>query len=329
VLFQTLAIGSITLRNAVFVAPMSGVTDAGFRRIAHGFGAGATVSEMVASDHYVKGQEETRLRAEGEGLSPHIVQLAGCDAGWLSEAAKLAEQSGANWIDINMGCPAKRVTGGYAGSALMRDLDHATRLIKATVDAVNVPVTVKMRLGWDDAKINAPELARRAEEVGARLITVHGRTRQQFYKGQANWAAVRAVVEAVHCPVIVNGDIGSCHDARKALAASGATGVMIGRAIMGRPWLAASIARELATGEPLTVSRQDMLRAAQEHYSWLIAAMGREIGLRHARKHVAAYFDAAGHNGSLREAALVSEDPDFVLQALGEAFAMEDQRVAA
>jgi tRNA-dihydrouridine synthase B len=319
-----LAIGSVALANPVFVAPMSGITDAGFRRIAHRFGAGATVSEMVASDHYLAGQEETRLRAEGEGITPHIVQLAGCSAEWLAEAARLGESSGADVIDINMGCPAKRVTGGYAGSALMRDLDHAVGLIEATVKAVAVPVTVKMRLGWDADSINAPELARRAELAGARLITVHGRTRQQFYKGNADWQAVRAVVEATRLPVIVNGDIGDAQEARMALAQSGAAGVMIGRAVLGRAWLAGQIACQLQGQGANPPSLQERSDAAIEHYLWLIGAMGRENGTRHARKHVAAYFDDAQTGSGFaaeRTEALTSTDPDKVVRSLARAFA--------
>lgn len=224
---------------------MSGVTDLVMRRIAARFGAGLVVSEMVASDELVRGSEEARLRAEGQGLSPHVVQLAGCDAGWLGEAARVAEASGADIIDINMGCPAKKVVGGWAGSALMRDLDHAIGLVQATVAAVKVPVTVKMRLGWDDASRNAPELARRAVAAGAALITVHGRTRQQFYKGSADWSAIAPVRAAGTFPLVANGDIATAAQARDCLDRSGADFVMIGRAAMGRPWLVGEIGAAL------------------------------------------------------------------------------------
>src|SRR6201996_8503643 len=207
---------------------MSGVTDAPFRRLAARLGAGLVVSEMTASDDLAHGRPMSRLRCEAAGVGAHVVQLAGCEAHWMGEGARIAEAAGADIIDINMGCPARHVTGGQSGSALMRDLDHAVSLIEATIAAVKVPVTLKMRLGWDDRSLNAPELARRAEASGVQMITVHGRTRCQFYKGEANWNAVRAVKDAVTIPVVVNGDITSFDRAVGALEMSGADAVMIG-----------------------------------------------------------------------------------------------------
>jgi nifR3 family TIM-barrel protein len=291
------AMGSIPVEGRAVLAPLSGVTDLIFRRIARRFGAGLVISEMVASDEFVLGAEEARLRAEGEGISPHVIQLAGCHPRWMGEAARLAEGSGAAVIDVNMGCPAKRVTGGYAGSALMRDLDHATRIIEATVAAVRCPVTVKMRLGWDHASLNAPDLARRAEALGAAAVTVHGRTRQQFYKGAADWTAIRRVAESVRIPVIANGDIATVADARRCLKVSGAAAVMIGRKAIGQPWLVGQIGAELDGREAVEPGPADKAAAAIEHYEGLLALYGRDIGIRHARKHLAAYADEARRFG--------------------------------
>ena len=305
-----ICIGGLRLAGQVFLAPMSGVTDIGMRRIAHRHGASLVVSEMVAADEFLNGRSEARLRAEGEGISPHAVQIAGCDPALMAETARLVEASGADIVDINMGCPSKRVNGKLSGSALMRDLDQATALIEATVAAVKVPVTVKMRLGWDSSSLNAPELARRAELSGARLITVHGRTRVQFYTGQADWAAIRAVREATSLPLVANGDGASLVDARQMLALSGADAVMIGRAAVGRPWLAGEIDAGLA-GKPFQpLSAQAQCAAALEHLESLLSTMGAHQGLRHARKHLAAYADRrlADIPPDVRRARLVTTD---------------------
>src|SRR5215831_6503689 len=291
---RSLTIGPVPLANPVVLAPMSGVTDAPFRRLAARLGAGLVVSEMVATSALTEGRRDARLRLEAQGVGVHMVQLAGCEAHWMAEGARIAEAEGAEIIDINMGCPAKHVTNGDSGSALMRDLDHALTLIDATIAAVPVPVTLKMRLGWDDRSRNAAELARRAQAAGVRMITVHGRTRCQFYTGHADWRAVRAVKESVSIPLVVNGDVTSHDEAMAALAASGADAVMIGRGAQGRPWFPGEVARYLATGRreaPPALARQ--LTLVTDLYDEMLAHHGMRIGAKHARKHLAWALDVA------------------------------------
>lgn len=324
-----LKIGDIAVANRVLLAPMSGITDAPFRRLAARLGAGLVVSEMTASDDLVNGKPMSKLRCEAAGIGPHVVQLAGCQAHWMAEGARIAEGAGADIIDINMGCPARHVTGGQSGSALMRNLDHAVTLIEATLSAVKVPVTLKMRLGWDDNSLNAPELARRAEASGVQMITVHGRTRCQFYKGEANWNAVRAVKDAVTIPLVVNGDITSFDKAVAALELSGADAVMIGRGAQGQPWLPGQIGRRLETGiAEAAPSLAEQLKHVRALYDEVCSHYGLRIGLKHARKHLgwaletaAAYSCApAATLKSWRQTILTSEEPSSVHRALEEAY---------
>jgi len=326
---KSLKIGEIAVANRVLLAPMSGVTDAPFRRQAAALGAGLVVSEMTASDELVHGRPMSRLRCEAAGIGPHVVQLAGCETHWMAEGAKVAEAAGADIIDINMGCPARHVTGGQSGSALMRDLDHALTLIEATIAAVKVPVTLKMRLGWDDRSLNAPELARRAEAAGVQMITVHGRTRCQFYKGEADWTAVRAVKDAISVPLVVNGDITSFEKAVQALEISGADAVMIGRGAQGQPWLPGQIGRRLETGKAETVpDLAEQLSHIRALYDQVCRHYGLRIGLKHARKHLGWALEIAAQCSRApaaklkrwRQDILTSEDPHRVHRSLQDAF---------
>jgi len=337
-----LQIGAARLSGRALLAPMAGVTDPAMRRIAERYGASATVSEMVTAAGVRRGDRETALRlasSSNTNSAPRVIQIAARDPAGIAAAARHAEAAGADWVDVNMGCPCKRVTGGLAGAALMRDLDQAASLIAAARAAIGAPLSVKMRLGWDDAARNAPQLARRAEAEGASLITVHGRTRQQFYAGRADWAAIASVKQAVAIPVVANGDCRGPEDAVRMLELSGADAVMIGRAAQGRPWLVGDIAHYLATGRrrpppPLA----ERAAVAREHLDGLLTQMGAEAGLRHARKHLAAYVDEAFGAASaklsapvaeLRRALVTADSAEEAFRLIDMIFGAETQEAAA
>lgn len=326
-----ISLGDTPLTPPVFLAPMAGITDRPFRDLVMRFGAGLVVSEMVASQEMVQAKPGVRERAE---LSLEVentaVQLAGRDTYWIAEAARQVADRGARIIDINMGCPAKKVTNGYSGSALLKTPDHALDLIRAVVDAVDIPVTLKTRLGWDVTTLNAADVARRAEEAGIRLITIHGRTRCQFYKGRADWRAIRAIRDAVSVPVIANGDIIDTDTALQALAQSGANGVMVGRGAQGQPWLLAAIAHNIwGTPAPEVPQGAALVDMVAEHYQATLGFYGAELGARVARKHLGWYMDGASTGPGLRRAVLTSRDPTEVLQMLPDALTATQGQVAA
>jgi tRNA-dihydrouridine synthase B len=308
-----LRIGPVEFRNRVALAPMSGVTDLPFRQLAFEFGAGFVVTEMVASRELVGNSAESWSRLQNSGIDPHIVQLAGRDPHFMAEGARIAEAHGADIIDINMGCPAKKVIGGLSGSALMREPELALSLIEATVKAVKVPVTVKMRLGWDEQSINAPELAHAAEDLGARMITVHGRTRMQFYEGRANWDLIAGVRDRISIPLIANGDVETPDDITSVLEKSGADAVMIGRGSQGRPWHAGVLA-----GMRTAPDRSEIADIFQRHYRMTLEFYGQLPGLRHARKHLGWTLDRFGGivPPQVRSSILTAHDPEFVIAAM-------------
>ena len=314
-------VGPVTLDDPVILAPMSGVTDLPFRRLVKRFGAGLVVSEMIASEAMIReNRRSLQMAATDSEEQPMAVQLAGCEPAVMAEAAKLNADRGAALIDINMGCPVKKVVNGYAGSALMREIDKARRIIEATVKAVSLPVTLKMRTGWDDNSRNAPELARIAEQEGVKLITVHGRTRCQLYNGSADWAFIRRVKEAVRIPVVANGDVTSLDDVRACMAQSGADGVMIGRGSYGRPWFLRQVAAFLRTGRiPPEPALADQRALLLEHYDAILSHYGTDVGLKIARKHIAWYSKGLPGSAEFRAAVNAAATPHDV-RALVDSF---------
>jgi nifR3 family TIM-barrel protein len=322
-------LSALGMTSPVALAPMAGITDLPMRELVRDFGAGLVVSEMVASQEMVQAKPSVRDRAQiGAGRDGSSVQIAGREAHWMAEAARMLAGQGARIIDINMGCPAKKVVGGASGSALLRDHDHAMRLIEAVTGAVDIPVTLKTRLGWDDDSRDSACLARRAEAAGVAMLTIHGRTRCQFYKGAADWRAVREIVDAVSIPVLVNGDIADAASARRALDQSGAQGVMVGRAVQGRPWLLSRIAAALSGAPVPAAPSMDRLAAiARGHYERMLDFYGETHGARVARKHLGWYMDVAGTAPALRRRILTGP-PHLVRAALDEALCPMESEAA-